>query len=458
MLAIEVEYLSGRATATDYGERSAPEWPPHPQRLFSALVASYADTAMKPEAERALRWLEQQDPPSLQVDLDPGQRQSLSFWVPINDETLSSKDLNLQHIVDRRGKQERYFPSVIPGDPLVTYLWQNDPEPDVRAALVQLVGDLSYLGHSSSLVRACVRSEPVEPTLVPAELGEYELRVPGPGRFDRLAQVHELRLTDETIQPPLGKLQRYAEESRLLPRGDFRHAVTMKFEDGRRFGLAQMAGVTDRMRRALLQTLPDKLPEVLSGHSADGKPSLLPHLAIVPLAFVGSEHAKGDLKGLALLMPKSATSDAIAMLDDALHELQQLHFGRLGSLTLQRVDQPRDELKSLDFSAYQRPATHWKSVTPVILDRYPKAKLSAEQIIADSLTRQGLPTPVSIELRRQSLVAGSDPSAAFNLPEAHKNKLRFHVRMGFARKIRGPLLLGAGRFQGFGLFLPELKL
>ena len=40
MLVLEVEYLTGRAVATARHHREQPEWPPHPGRLFSALVAA----------------------------------------------------------------------------------------------------------------------------------------------------------------------------------------------------------------------------------------------------------------------------------------------------------------------------------------------------------------------------------------------------------------------------------
>ena len=40
---IEVNFLTGRFVATCHNDRRQPEWPPHPARLFSALVAAWAD-------------------------------------------------------------------------------------------------------------------------------------------------------------------------------------------------------------------------------------------------------------------------------------------------------------------------------------------------------------------------------------------------------------------------------
>ncbi len=39
MLALEVEYLTGRSVASMPNDRDQAEWPPHPGRLFMALVA-----------------------------------------------------------------------------------------------------------------------------------------------------------------------------------------------------------------------------------------------------------------------------------------------------------------------------------------------------------------------------------------------------------------------------------
>ena len=43
MLTIEVELLAGRYAATEHNDRSRAEWPPHPARFFSAMVAALHD-------------------------------------------------------------------------------------------------------------------------------------------------------------------------------------------------------------------------------------------------------------------------------------------------------------------------------------------------------------------------------------------------------------------------------
>src|SRR3954447_3622880 len=85
MFALEIEYLTGRAVASGRDDRDAAEWPPHPGRLFMALVAAFAEHDSTDAAERAaLRWLECQPPPALWAT-DAGRREVHTVFVPVND-------------------------------------------------------------------------------------------------------------------------------------------------------------------------------------------------------------------------------------------------------------------------------------------------------------------------------------------------------------------------------------
>ena len=87
MLAIEFELLTGRYAATAHNDRSRAEWPPHPARIFSALVAAhYEGRDPCPRERAALEWLERQQAPSMDVPLDGiAFRDVKSVYVPIND-------------------------------------------------------------------------------------------------------------------------------------------------------------------------------------------------------------------------------------------------------------------------------------------------------------------------------------------------------------------------------------
>src|SRR6266498_1653077 len=90
MLAVALDLLTGRCGATVYNDRRLAGWPPHPARLFSALVATWADAEEPSPDERAvLAWLERQPAPQLVCsgDEDLAWRHAVTVYVPGNDST-----------------------------------------------------------------------------------------------------------------------------------------------------------------------------------------------------------------------------------------------------------------------------------------------------------------------------------------------------------------------------------
>src|SRR5262249_37902283 len=85
MFALEVEYLTGRAVASKLDDRDAAEWPPHPGRIFMALVAAHLERDPEDAAERAaLLWLEGLKPPEISA-AEASHREVLDVFVPVND-------------------------------------------------------------------------------------------------------------------------------------------------------------------------------------------------------------------------------------------------------------------------------------------------------------------------------------------------------------------------------------
>jgi CRISPR-associated protein Csb2 len=89
----------------------------------------------------------------------------------------------------------------------------------------------------------------------------------------------------------------------------------------------------------------------------------------------------------------------------------------------------------------------------VIYDRVPRRRTSLEQIIAESCRRAGLPAPVRIHAAGASAVDRIPPARAFQC-RAKERRPRAHLVLEFSHPVAGPVLLGAGRFQGLGLFVP----
>jgi CRISPR-associated protein Csb2 len=89
-LVLEIEHLLGVAfSAQDQGSE-VPEWPPQPDRVFSALVASWASRGEREDERRALEWLETQNSP--EIAATPGYARTAPIvFVPPNDAVTSVK-------------------------------------------------------------------------------------------------------------------------------------------------------------------------------------------------------------------------------------------------------------------------------------------------------------------------------------------------------------------------------
>lgn len=267
---------------------------------------------------------------------------------------------------------------------------------------------------------------------------------------------------------------------------------------GPRLPLASTLAVTQALRGAVMsQSGVQPPPSWVSGHVEDSQPLRdgRQHLAYVPLPVVSGEYADGHLLGAALVFPDSVGRQGRGvvlgrlLLDaDGRAKPVRLTLGPLGEWTLTKRDwsETRHGLKPETWSARPHGATTWATATPVVLDRFPKADAMKERdkwevevadIIATACGRLGLPCPVEIRfgttswhrgsprasVKRRPLrgQAGAEGTATLGdgfpaYPAKGSNGVRpqLHVLLRFAEPVVGPILLGAGRFLGYGLFKP----
>ncbi len=529
MLAIEVELLTGRYAATAHNDRGRAEWPPHPARFFSALVAALHDHNAVDTAERAaLVWLEQQDAPSLRVDEAVGRRQVQDVYVPVNDVTLggdeairdaqkkltdatspaakkkakaavakaaknaltidgepSEKDLKtaIALIPERRTRQVRTFPVVLPESPNFAFLWPKaDPSPH-HDALTRLCSRVTRLGHSSSLVRCTLVERAVLPTLVPSDEGDIVLRVVGKGQLDRLDQSFEHHQGVKSRVLP-ARPQRYGPAFETTTRSP--HAMSVFSSNDwiifeRVGGSRPVASRTTDLARALRGALIEvhgnrDLPSTLSGHSANG-PTRQPHVAFVPLPFVGHEYADGALMGCALVLPRELPKNDRELLLRLVARWEKERANERGNLTLAGGTLPPFHVRRVEVSAkvaldpmrWCRSSKRFITATPIALDKNPgnlrsnrdgtahKAALEAEQSIGLACQQVVGVRPCSVGVSLASLVPGAQHVRDF-LPwpgrPGRTPRVRVHADIQFAEPVSGPLLLGAGRYFGLGLCLP----
>lgn len=556
MLAIEVELLTGRYAATAHNDRGRAEWPPHPARFFSALVAALHDHNDVDQAEReALLWLELQGAPALRVDPESkvGRRRVQDVYVPVNDVTLGEDTesfvTSAQRAIDeairkatkaeaklnteksktppitdrvakaenaltkakeeltkkrealdkgppatdvaaaialmpeRRTRQVRTFPVVLPETPTFAFLWPDaEPSPH-QAALERICARVTRLGHSSSLVRCTLAGGNLTRTLVPSDEGEVVLRVVGPGQLDRLDRAFEHHQGVQSRVLP-ARPQRYGPAFKSAAPSKqaasvFSSTDWVLFErvGGSRPLASRTTDLAQALRGALIEVHGNQdLPATLSGHTANG-PTEQPHVAFVPLPFVGHEHADGALMGCALVLPRELPGPDRELLLRLVAKWEQERGNDRGDLTLAGGTLPPLHIRRVDVSAkaaldpmrWSRSSARFITATPIALDKNPgnlrsnrdgtarKAALEAQKIISNACERVVGIRPRSVEVSLAPLLPGAQHVR--DLPPwpgrtGRMTRVKVHSDIRFAEPVRGPLLLGAGRYFGLGLCLP----
>ncbi len=573
MLSVVVEPLTRRYTATVFNDWNAREWPPHPARVLSALVATWGDDDNPDVEERAvLGWLEAQAPPRLtcSTGLEVARRAPVTVFVPVNDPTALTRDVHrssyesllkaetavaaaqdakatakaeralaaarrkavvdarrattssgaesasiiagvLEVLPEHRSKQGRSFPTVVPDDPTVWLSWPDtEPTTEQLAVLDSLCARVARLGHSSTFVSCRATAEPPpDPTLVPGASNGLTLRVPRPRMIDRLER--DFARQQGRVQGPLASGSAvYAapdvtatELSTPLLGGDWL-VLSIPRPLGRggpeALRLPRSLDLARAVRGALLAHSNEPVPEILSGHRSGARPSAAsqrPHLAVVPLPNVGTHFSDGAILGVALVLPASVTTAEHELVHDAVRSWSdsrnlQISMPGTGGRSLRfrlqgarldpasgsdqdRVGGSPEGRATLRRRTWCRPSATWASVTPIALDRFPgdlgsamphvraAAEEAARLTIARACLFAGLPEPVEVEVDTVAFL-GAVPAVArrgrhagfpaFASGGSGQVRLGVHARIRFSEPVAGPVLIGAGRYLGYGLCLP----
>lgn len=458
MLALEIDFLTGRSVSTRADDRDSPEWPPHPARLFFALVSVWAEAGKNAGEEAALRWLEQQSCPAIAAS-GWDERPVRTVFVPPND----SRVTDLAILPERRRRQARTFPSVTPHHPRVHLIWADADVPaDIYRPLQRMAARLSYLGHSSSLVSVRLIDQPPTPTLVPVrDAGSLTLRVSAIGELDALEHAYAVYVSSGIRGQLPCAFQAYdapGSPPHQAQRTVFGEMVVFRRVSGRHLPIEATTLLASTFRAAVMSAAGPSAPEFVTGHRDGGDKSERPHLAFVPLPDVGHRHADGHLVGVAAIFPFEIAADERRSAFEALAAVERLTMGSAGVWKVERVTLEASQ-RALQPTTWAEPSSRWETVTPIELDRFPDRPYGeeAESIVVESCRRIGLPEPIDVVIRPDPFVAGSAPWSAFARARRSSGRPRrplVHAALDFESRVRGPMLLGAGRYLGLGLLRP----
>ena len=272
-------------------------------------------------------------------------------------------------------------------------------------------------------------------------------------------------------RPTPGKWQGYAsppEEDPDAPHSIFDPRLVVLGIRGQQVSLPTTLKLTAALRGLLMRKCPAQPPpEWFSGHDGDGKPTKEPHMALAPLPFVGARHADGRILGLALILPRNlAPEDAGKAINTILHDAttglpreHRLFDGQWLECEASLETRERPPL-NLNPGIWTKASQTWASVTPIALnrhfdgaDRWDRAAESVKGACEDI----GLPRPSEVLLHPVSLVGGVPHAREFprmvRKPDGGRRS-HAHAVLVFDEPVSGPLLVGAGRFRGYGLCRP----
>jgi CRISPR-associated protein Csb2 len=457
--------------ASDDPARLVAEWPPHPQRLFSALVDAAGHSGLPPSARSAIEWLEQQEPPEIRA-AKRATTSTHSAFVPVN--SLPDKAKHTLYPGRVAAGTQKSWPRVFPATPVIRFVWP-DASPDTATAetLGQLARTVPYLGRASSPVVLSVEVAAEIPPLADSEqiwqpdpAGDIALRVPFPGSLQLLAEAYEVgELLHEIRDEVPYRAGRRSEATPVLPqslgrtRGPRWELVTFQMRPAPGLDGSSALAITSQLRRSVNSRIGESVPGLVHGHDTNT------HVAWLALPDVGHDYASGRLLGVGVAIPAgapvlergvllrallgSADSDGISALS------LPPPLTRAGVVGLERPGGKAPY--AVVARRWTGPSRRWASVTPVVWDRFTRSEEALGQQLRLSLSRAGYPDPVEDGLlwSRSSFVRGGAHPRPDQVRRAGQPPLPFrHVMVEFGELVEGPLLVGRMRHFGLGLFVP----
>ena len=469
VLAIEVRLLDDRY-------HGVPDWPPAPGRLFQALVAG-AGPHRGADADQALRWLEEQDPPEILAPVCEVAR-AFTTYVPNNDGDVEKDPTRPSRI--GKSVQAR----LLPRDARIVYLWPGVEE--VPDALTHLAEALFQLGRGTDPAFARVlllaedeadalRADPDLRLHRPSGTGAGEYDCPVSGSLDSLDRRHAAfrqRLTrtgsgrrarvafTNPPRPRFARVRYDAAPLRLLfelraPDGRFRRwpssaAAPLVSEwladtaerlggackaEAERFVTGRTAGPRDKARRIRAFAVPTlgKFGDGLIRRIAAEVPADCPIDREDLRWALGGSDAFSERWGIPV--PSAAAS----MLDR--------YLGLAG-----------------------RPARTWRSETALALpverrrlaagetkagSERADEETAAARAVATALRHAGISAHLShVSVRREPFSGAGARAETFAEGTRFSSHQMWHAEVRFAEPVQGPVLLGNGRYAGLGLMRP----
>lgn len=472
VLLIEAHLLDDRY-------HGAGDWPPSPFRLFQALVASaYGGrwaAQNHPQSDRALAWLEKLPPPVVGVPLAHAGRPT-KYYVPNNDlDAVGGQMDRIGEIRSLKIMAEQIFPS---GSSLL-YAWRfQDGEEHLARVVIELAHRIHHFGRGVDAAfadaRIVLRVADAEQLISHLEgavyrptggdLAHLNLRCPGPGSLSSLKERHQRHVSRfvgpalRQAEPPRYRLCPYnrppADLLFELRSTDASKLSAVRLQDSCLVALRIREQVVNRLKQAFPNRVPE-IERVVRGRGA-GDADRTRRVLFIPIPSIGFVYADRDIRRV-----------LVRVGPDCPFNVEEVSWAAAGIDLGGKIMTPTEDNGMLRHYGFDNvTGARWRTVTAALLAA-PRPRRRASgitreewerrvlEIAQKALTHAALPTDnVSISVRREPFDRNGVLANAFVRPPYLRGRLPFHVEAIFPRPLRGPLVIGDGRFLGLGLMAP----
>ena len=478
---IEVDFHTGSCELMAIGSgRSTPEFPPHPARLFTAIVAAYYNQQMNLDegddvktSWEALQTMECASPPFIYYP------QTL-FTHTYTEYRIDDAVLN----ITPKGKPSKAFMDIVktpepkyrseawtsrgffPGKTKVYYVYSGQDTEKAIRTIEPLLRRIFYIGRADSFAHVRVLSDAEEMdregtsepyrVLYPDERGRHSLRTPYRGMLDDL----EISFNEGTS--PRVVTNNYA------LKGDVLEPLSAGWD------IVGMYGITPKIPPIMALHLGKKVSDILlrmacdlkiekrvqtliHGHSETGEPLRSRHLAVFPLVEVGHPNSSGNIAGFGIAVP-TGCQDAQVIRELMFHMNPEI---LLDKHPLRVIKNPSQLAKVYQASHWGGVHKQWVSVLPIAIPftKVPSTVEKRHQLAYSAtvmLRKHGLDVK-SVRVQGHPFLSGPLPIEREwlkNWPLKNQPQKLWYVHITLHEKVRGPVLDGVNMHKGLSPFLP----
>lgn len=495
-ILISVRFIGPRYHGLEPDGR--PEWPPSPARLFQALVAAAAHgAALAKEDRSALEWLERLDPPIIAA---PARHKGQPFghFMPNNDmDTVGGDPARTSEI---RSATKRFHPQIFGRETPFLYLWWFDDGRDHAERIQTIALRLYQLGRGVDMAWAVAEvlgEEEAKSRLAmhtgaihrPTNCGDgRKLPCPARGSLQSLLERYErgrarfrpiiepaptrkdpsrTKMVGQSFaQPPKPKFHKASYDS---PPVRFLYELRDMAKDAAflPWSMKEIVRLVETVRNNAAERMKGAFPgdsatiERVFGLARDmTEADKSRRLRIIPLPSIGHPHADRGIRRVLVEIPPNCPLSA-KDIDWALSAIDR-ETGEILGMLVHAAEQGMlgyFGIEDNDKISYRI----WRTITPMALsasrphDRKKGTERAAIErdaavAVVQALRHAGIAAkPVSIRVQREPFYSRGACAEDFAPGTRFPSARLWHVEIVFAQPLRGPLVVGDGRYLGLGL-------